>query len=82
MTAGEIIGLIGVGIVLLAYFMLATGRWKSHELRYPVANIVGTCGILYSLTFDVNIPSIVAQVVWIVISIAAIVRIRRKRESV
>lgn len=82
MTFFEMVGLIGVGIVLLAYFMLATKRWKNHELRYPIANIVGTCGILYSLIFDANIPSIVAQIVWIAISIVAIFRIRKSREHV
>ncbi len=82
MSHFEIVGLAGVAIVLLAYFMLATKRWRSSELRYPIANIVGTCGILYSLAFDVNIPSIAAQVVWIAISIFAIFRILKPREQV
>lgn len=82
MTHFEIVGLVGVGIVFLAYLMLATKQWKSHELRYPIANIVGTCGILYSLLFDVNIPSIVAQLVWISISVFAIFRILKPREQV
>lgn len=79
MSGYEIIGLLGVAIVLVAYFMLASRRWTSNDMPYPVTNIIGTCLILYSLTFDMNIPSIVAQIVWIGISVAAVLRIRAKK---
>ena len=81
MMLHEVIGLIGVGMVFVAYLMLASRRWSSNDMPYPVVNIVGTLLILYSLLEDVNIPSIVAQVVWIAISVAAVIRIRKAKRA-
>ncbi|MEJ0009387.1 MAG: cyclic nucleotide-binding protein [Alphaproteobacteria bacterium] len=75
-TIAQIIGMLGVVIVLVAYWLLASGKLSHRDVRYPWLNIVGTAGILYSLLTQWNLPSIVAQVLWILLSVAALIRIR------
>jgi len=76
-----IIGLLGVGGVLIAYALVSTGRWKSDEPRYQWLNIIGTLGILVSLIYQYNLPSVVAQITWIILSVVGLIRIYRKRNQ-
>ena len=75
------IGFVGVGIILLTYALLASGRLHNDDWRYPILNIVGTLGIVVSLIYQWNLPSMVAQLVWIAISIVGLMRIARKKRK-
>lgn len=81
MIAPDIIGYAGVLLVLVAYGLLATGRMSNDDWRYPVINIIGTMGIAYSLLYQWNLPSMVAQLVWIAISIVGLMRIAKKKKA-
>lgn len=77
----DIIGIGGVILVLLAYFLLQTGAVRSDDIRYPVINLVGACMILVSLLRTFNLASFIIEICWIAISVYGIVRIvgaRRK----
>jgi hypothetical protein len=75
------IGLAGVVLVLLAYGLFAAHKLKGDDWRYPALNMLGTCGILYSLMYDWNLPSVAAQITWIILSIAGLIRIAWKKNS-
>jgi len=78
----NMIGLAGVAIEIAAYALVATGRWRSTQPRYQIINIVGTAMILYSLLFAWNLPSVVAQIIWIIFSIIGLARgLRMRRRS-
>jgi uncharacterized membrane protein YhaH (DUF805 family) len=79
--AAEIIGLLGVVVVLVLYFMIATKRLHAAQLAYPVANIIGTCMILFSLFYAWNLPSLVMQIAWIMVSFIGIIRILKKERQ-
>ena len=81
MPLHEMIGIAGVLGVLLAYFMLSAGRWPSKSVAYLLTNIIATCAILYSLTFDTNWPAITTQVIWIGISVVALMRTLRSKRG-
>ena len=70
----DIIGTIGVGIIVVTYFLLQLGRIKSDELIYSLLNGVGAALILISLYYDFNLPSVVVEAFWLVISIFGIIR--------
>lgn len=74
------IGLAGVAIVVLSYALYAAGKLQSTDWRYPVLNIVGTAGILYSLLYEWNLPSVVAQITWIILSLVGLARIARSKK--
>lgn len=73
------IGLVGVFIVSLAYALYASGKIKSTDWAYPLLNLVGTTGILISLFAQWNLPSFVAQISWILLSLVGMVRIWRSK---
>ena len=70
----DIIGTIGVGVIVVTYFLLQLGRVKSDALIYSLLNGFGAALILISLYYDFNLPSVVVEAFWLVISVFGIVR--------
>lgn len=68
-TFANIVGLVGVGLIVIAYFLLQTGKLHAHHLAYPLLNLVGALMHLYSLFFFWNIASVVIEVFWVAISL-------------
>ena len=75
---GTAIGMLGVVIVLFTYGMLTLGKMGENEPRYYWLNIAGTVGIAISLLVQWNLSSMVAQILWIVVSAFGLLRIRKK----
>lgn len=73
------VGLIGVILLLIAYFFLSTGRWLSDSLTYQVYNLLGAVLILYSLCFHWNLSSFVIEIAWVMISLIGIARIQARK---
>ena len=73
-TFYDIIGSIGVGIIILTYVLLQTGQVKSEYLIYSVLNAVGASLIAFSLIFNFNFPAFIVELFWILISIYGITR--------
>jgi len=76
------IGTIGVAVILSSYFLLQTHRIQSTELRYSLLNFVGSSMILISLFHDFNLPSMIVEAAWSLISILGIVRWYLKRKKI
>ena len=70
----DIIGTLGVGVIVITYLLLQLGRIKSDQLVYSLLNGVGAALILISLYYDFNLPSVVVEAFWLVISIFGIIR--------
>jgi hypothetical protein len=77
------IGTIGVAVMLGTYFMLQTGRFQPEQLRYSLGNLIGAGMILISLFHDFNLPSMIVEGAWVLISLVGIVRwwLNRKKSS-
>ena len=75
----DVIGLVGVGCILLAYFLLQTEKWNADQIVYSATNLVGALLILVSLTHTFNLASFVIELAWIGISLFGIVKIVRAR---
>lgn len=71
---GNIIGIIGVILILLAYSLLQCGKLHPLKFSYPFMNLVGAILILISLTFSWNLPSAVIETAWVIISLFGILR--------
>jgi hypothetical protein len=65
----NIIGIFGVIIILLAYFLLQTSRLAPHKLLYSAMNLVGAVMILFSLYFDWNLSAVLVEGAWAIISL-------------
>lgn len=75
------VGLIGVILLLIAYFFLSTGRWAANSLIYQMYNLMGAVLILYSLCFHWNLSSFVIEVAWVMISLIGIARIKSQKSD-
>jgi len=68
----DILGTLGVAVIILTYAFLQLGRIRSEQVMYSLLNAVGASLILISLYFDFNFPSVVVEAFWLLISIFGI----------
>ena len=69
LDAFRAIGLVGVAIILAAYFA-SQRRWLSAEdWRFPAANLAGSLLIMVSLYAEWSLPSVIVETCWVAISI-------------
>ena len=68
----DILGTLGVAIIILTYILLQIERVRSDQLIYSLLNAIGAALILVSLYFDFNLPSVVVEFFWLVISLFGI----------
>ena len=80
-AAAKIIGLVGVGMVMLAYGLISFAVWRVNEARYVLLNLFGTCAILFSLIYAWNLPGFALNVAWVLISLYALWRIYKGRRA-
>lgn len=82
MDPHDIIGTIGVLLIVSAYLLLQLRRIRPQELRYSLANAAGATLVLYSLWFDFNASAAFVEGFWLLISLYGVVtalKDRRKR---
>ncbi len=60
----DLLGNIGVGLILLTYFLLQIGKLASNNIWYLLANILGPVMVGISLLYDFNLSAFIIQVVW------------------
>lgn len=77
----DIIGIIGVAILVLAYYLLQSNRITSASVLYSLMNLIGAGFILYSLILEWNTPAVIMESVWIVISLSALFRAIIKKDA-
>lgn len=68
----DILGTVGVGIIILTYILLQIERIRSEQLLYSLLNAAGASLILVSLYYDFNFPSFIVEFFWLLISLFGI----------
>jgi hypothetical protein len=68
----DVIGTLGVAVIIITYVLLQIERVRSDQLIYSLLNAVGAALILVSLYFDFNFPSLVVEFFWLLISLFGI----------
>ena len=77
----DLIGNLGVGLVLWCYLRVQSGHMPADSLRYSVSNGLGAMLIMVSLTIDFNLSSFIIEVVWLCISLYGVYRYTRNNEK-
>jgi len=75
----EIIGWIGAVEVIIAYALNSNGKLKSDSVVFQVLNFTGAIFLIVNTWYNESYPSMVINIIWVGIAIAALVRIRKKR---
>ena len=77
----DIVGTLGVVVIILTYVLLQIERIRSEQLLYSVLNAVGAAMILVSLYFTFNLPSVVVESFWLLISLFGIGKYLLRRQD-
>jgi hypothetical protein len=75
----DLIGNVGVAIIVLCYLALQLERMRSTDLSYSLLNAVGAMLILISLTERFNLSAVIIEIFWIAISVIGIAKALRAR---
>jgi len=76
----DLVGSIGVGMIIVTYVLLQIERIKSEMLSYSVLNAVGASLVLISLIYSFNFSAFIVEFFWVLISIYGIAKYFLKRE--
>ena len=71
-TFYDLIGSIGVAIIIITYIFLQFEKIESKNLLYSVLNSVGAGLIIISLYFDFNLSAFIVEFFWLLLSLFGI----------
>ena len=80
----DLVGNLGVAIVLSTYFLLQAGRMRADSLLFTGLNALAAVCIAVSLSVNFNLSSFIIEVCWFCISVYGMARIlmtRRRPEA-
>lgn len=73
-----IVGLAGTLLVLVAFFLLQSGKLHGNGLGYQLLNAIGAAAIIVSLFYAFNLASMLLEIAWLAISIYGMVASSRR----
>jgi paired small multidrug resistance pump len=73
------IGLLGVAVMLWAFFLLQAGKLRGDAFVYQLLNALGAAAVLLSLIHDFNLSAFVIESCWVAISLYGMLRGMRAR---
>ncbi len=68
----NILGTVGVGLIVGTYVLLQIERLRSDHLAYSLLNAVGALFVLISLYYSFNFPAFIVEFFWLLISLFGI----------
>ncbi len=77
----DIIGTLGVGAIVAAYFLLQVGRLDLRAPLYSWLNLAGAVMILISLYHEFNFSAAAMEVFWVLISLTGLYRVYSRKSS-
>lgn len=79
----DIIGTIGVFLILSTYFLLQLGKLDPTNFNYSFLNLCGALAVLYSLSVEWNFAAAMVEIFWGIISLYGIIKyfIRKASQS-
>jgi len=75
----DLIGNIGVVVLMIAYLMLQLNKLSSDGLAYSLLNAIGASLIIVSLLYAFNLSALLMEVFWVLISFVGIYRYFRQK---
>lgn len=77
----DLVGFFCVFSYLLAYWLLQSRRLSVDSYRYSLLNLIGALTLLISLLYNMNIPSLFAQVMWMIISLIGLYKTKQYKTT-
>lgn len=79
MSWTDIVGLLGVVLILAAYAGATTGRLDPQRAPALTANFLGASAILLSLSRDFNLSAALVEGSWALVALFGLVRLAFRR---
>lgn len=76
----EVLGWIGAAAILAAYLLVSMG-WISIGYRFQATNLLGSLAFIIYGAYREVWPSVATNAVWFLISVVAMVRLRKTRKQ-
>lgn len=76
----DIVGILGVGLVIMAFFLIQLEKITTKSSTYLYFNFFGSMMLLFSLYYHWNMASVVIEMLWLMISIYGIIKFRILRK--
>lgn len=76
MELSDYIGIIGVFLILLAYFLHLLGMLKTKSYSYLVINLIGAGLACYASILIHYWPFVVLEAIWALVSLLGIVKLK------
>ncbi|MGI9228077.1 MAG: CBU_0592 family membrane protein [Gammaproteobacteria bacterium] len=70
----DILGSIGVALIIVTYFLLQLERLSSSGLLYSILNALGAFFVIISLMYEFNLPAFIVEAFWVLISVFGITK--------
>ena len=70
----QIVGWIGVFLVVLAYFLVSYKKVRGDSRVYQLLNLIGAIGVGINASYQEAWPSFAIQIAWGVIAIITLVK--------
>jgi len=64
----ELVGLLGVLLILIVYFLLQIEYITAYSISYSLYNAIGALMIIYSLIYKWNLASFAMEGAWFLLS--------------
>ncbi len=81
LTFADLVGSVGTLIVTAAYFATQMRYLNSDDILFPLANLIGSFFMVYSLIYAFNLASALMEFFWILISLAGITNYLRRKKA-
>ncbi len=75
MTFPDILGVLGVLCILIAYAGATTRRLEATEAPALLLNLAGALLILVSLYFDFNLSAVLMEAAWALVAIYGLIQL-------
>jgi hypothetical protein len=77
----DMVGFFGVFSYLFSYWLLQSRRLGVDSYRYSLLNLIGALALLISLLYNLNLPSLFAQVMWMIISLMGLYKTKQHKTA-
>lgn len=81
MTLPDLLGVVGVLCILLAYAGATSGRLDARRAPALLLNLTGALLILVSLWFDFNLSAVLMEGAWALVAIYGLIQLALGRKS-
>jgi hypothetical protein len=74
----EIIGWLGMLLILIAYYLISSRRLEAKSVLYQLLNLGGAVGIVINAFYHKAFPSLALNTIWALIAFWAIVSVKKE----